>query len=335
MSAIMLLALLAGSWGPRGCVAVAMPQAQRTTHEWVAVPSRSDEFALMRDGRQIGSYSQNRGLYRPYDRRTDSWGEPCDPPIAAPVRKVDDPPMIEQHPESTNFGIDLSKLSTGREVVTISGREVTLADGLRAVGKPGGTIPDDSKKPWIVYVGDPATCRKVEADMAGDPALSAYKDKFRLQCYPPDDPMTKDRDGKVMYDPGVWIVGADRKVMGRMPTYSTAAVFAEGLRRLGPDWDPAKVPDLSKPADPLPSLPNLTKVPAWQVGAGLAGAGLLFFVARWLLRLAPVVLPLLTKSSQQPTPPVAPAPAPAPAPVARRPSKEALEAARQLMEGRK
>lgn len=332
MSAILLFALTFAGWGPRGCVAVVTPQVAKVTHEWVNVPGRPDEFALMRDGKQIGSYSQDRGLYRPYDRKTDSWGEPCDPPIDPPARKDDSTPLIEQHPEATNFGIDQSKLTTGREVVTISGREVTKADGLRAVGKPGGTIPDDAGKPWSIHVGDVKAGERMEKDLRSDPILAPWKDTFRTQVYEPDDPMVKDRDGKVMYTPGVWIVSANGKALGKMPAYTSPALFAEGLRRLGPDWDPAKVPDLSKPADPLPSLPNLTKVPVWQVAAGLSVAGVLFFVGRWLFRLAPLLLPLLAKKPDA-APPVTPAPAPQP--VARRPSKEALEAARQLMEGRK
>lgn len=69
-----------------GCIAVTRKEDR---YEWLPTPFGN--FALMKNGSQVGTYYTRTESYTPYlGKNRDGqaeWGEPCDPPVSPPRQK--------------------------------------------------------------------------------------------------------------------------------------------------------------------------------------------------------------------------------------------------------
>lgn len=185
---------------------------------------------------QVGSWSHREAKYYAYNGHI--WGPACPCPVQPPV---------------SNFGLDRSKLS-GRERYALGGQEVTPAEAKRLLGAPS-KLPDDAHKPFAVVVGSESDWAQARRFLDAKP----FSDVLRVQCYRPEDAMVRDRDGRVMYAQGITLVSAEGVVVGHSDRFDAAGELAEGLRRLGPDYDPSRAPPLggSRVGELLGLLPVL------------------------------------------------------------------------------
>jgi hypothetical protein len=221
-------------------------------YRWVKLDSTPDQEALYWQQTQVGTWSHSVGKYYPFDGQR--WGQPCEPPIAAPIE---------------NFGVRRGQLA-GKERVSINGKEVTAEQARRKLLETpidDKSLPDDKGKPFWVVVGSAQDSARARALLESAP----FSGVGRVQYYRPDDAMIKDRDGKLMYREGITLVEASGAVIGHTDRYDSAEDLAEGLRRLQPNFDPANVSSLKERA-----LSNaiLSAAPAVLAAAG----AVLFFL---------------------------------------------------------
>jgi hypothetical protein len=83
MNALLLTAMLIGQCGPNGCPAPISYSQPVASYEWRKF--NDDSYGLLYGGNQIGLYSPSRSTYWPVDTRTQTFGQPTNPPIAPPV----------------------------------------------------------------------------------------------------------------------------------------------------------------------------------------------------------------------------------------------------------
>jgi hypothetical protein len=276
-------------WDSGPCAPVGVPVAA-PEWEWVAGPTDPDQVHLLHHGRQVGTWRHGDRRYYPYDGR--AWGQAAPPPAAAPGPPSPDPRPADCDccgscpcedrcrcpqgrpccdgcrcivPEE-NYGLDRSKISR-RERCTVNGREVAKEAALGAVGGRESALPDDADRPWLIDVGDEAAGKRLDADLAAATELAPYRSAFRRQSYRPDDLMARDRDGRVMYPPGVYAVTAGGRPARLLASYSGAAELAGALRKLPPDFDPRNIPPAGPTPDPAPA-PADDPAP-WAVGGTL------------------------------------------------------------------
>ena len=72
-----------------------------------------------------------------------------------------------------------------------------------------------------------------------------------MQAYPPDHWHVAEVGYKQVGDPTIYLVDANGKAKHLQADYDGPAKLAEALRNADPSFDPAKVPDLRKPAEIL------------------------------------------------------------------------------------
>lgn len=162
-----------------------------------------------------------------------------------------------------NFGVDQKRINhepQGR--YTINGREITAAQAHEAIVNAGyGTLPDDAKLMRMTLIGSKTDTGKVLSDLASDSNLAALKDKVLVQSYlypdPATDSMLKHCGFVCEGSPSIYLQTPDGKVRHRQAAYDGPAKLAEAIRKADPTYDPAKDPDLTKPA-PAPAPAPLT-----------------------------------------------------------------------------
>lgn len=210
---------------------------QLPDYRWVPVPSDPAQVALLYRGRQIGCWDHESCYFKELFP-DGSWSKAGEVPADAP------------HPPRALAGNDEVGRRDGKERSTVNGREVSKDELSRRVGAPD--LPNDAGKRWIVAVApDAAGKAKAAADLA------PFKDKYRVQCYVAGDWATKDRDGKLVYLPGITVADASGRQL-----HHQADMDAGRLRKAEPNFDPSKTPDLSngspKPGPlPWPVLPSV------------------------------------------------------------------------------
>lgn len=245
---LLTTALAIGGWGS-GCGPVgpaALPyliaQAPRPAYEWRQRPDDPGRHYLYLRGVQVAGWDERTDAYRTYDAARDLWG-----PVTAPPwqRKVD----LLREP-----GVMREKLHEFQGY-RLNGQPVAPAVGLRSI--KGGTVPNDAGRPFLVMVGAKEACDRLESDFASSPALAPYRDKFRLQTYPPgfDQLARFDREGRPLYPDGLCIVATDGQELHRQASYAGPEQLAEALRQADPTYNPANTPDLTRPV--IPGLPNV------------------------------------------------------------------------------
>lgn len=233
-------------------------------YEWLPWKDGSAEYALTYNGQQIGSYNADRDVYRPYDRRADSWGNECRPPIEPPMR---------------NCGVIASKLSATTRY-TSNGKEISTADAYadpRPVPPDGGGMYTSPKQ--VVIIGRDAETEPVLAALLATEGGKALCADYVVQTFRPDDWQVSKSGFKTDGQPTIYFVDASGTVLYRRDDFACGADgLAEALRDADPDYQPAN--------DPGPS--NVLGGVSGEAGAAAVGIGLflaLFFgVLTWKVK---------------------------------------------------
>ncbi len=250
----------------------------RAAYEWRSFADDKDQIALWRDGRQLGNYRFSTGQYFPR-LAPDVWGSPCEPPYPPPCRCCEGcrcesdckcpqgkpcchgcpclyPARIE--PDGTiNFGLDLARIPPVQEHI-LNGKEVSKEELLKAIGKP--QLPDDSKWLCLTIIGPDAARQRVLEDLRSSPTLAAWKDKIKVQDYPPDHWAVKDSGFVTTGKPTIYCQAPDGKVLHRQDEYRGPEALAEVLRKADAGYQPEKDPDLNKRLQSVPPV-------VWIAGA--------------------------------------------------------------------
>lgn len=279
---VLSLALLAGGdlsaqWGANGCATVVAPafaQVSPRASRWEWRPCGSDcQRALYRDGRQVGVWRYDTERYHEL-LSGDRWGHgetlpegaPSPPDIAPPPAL---PPQAPKLPDYMTDGVDVAKIGPPRAAV--NGHEVSVAEALRVVGSKEDKLPSDADKPFLIDVGPEEPGKRLTADLSSASELAAYRSVFRRQSYRPEAEMVRDRDGRVMYAPGLFCATATGKVVRLAESYEGPVALVAALRKLPPDFDPARIPRADPVKPQTPDAPaSATDLWAWLSSPAVA-----------------------------------------------------------------
>ena len=257
---------ICGQWGTARCEPVGS-----AVERWVDI---GDGYRyLFRDGVQVGCQHKVTGEMWLYDAKTREWIEVVLPANEAPRPKGDcccsgkkcGPCKCAECPDGCrpgcgcawckkkteevggvqNFGVDRDQVND-RETYRVNGIECEKQRAYEALrGDP--RLPDDSAMRRVVVVGSDAKRKEVLLDWnAGK--LAEFRNTALLHCYPPDHWHMKEVGYKAHADPSIYIVAADGKVLHRQDYYDGPDKLATALRKTDPAYDPAKDPDVTKPA---------------------------------------------------------------------------------------
>lgn len=255
-----------------------LPATVLAAYEWRPFADDNDQISLWENGRQLGNYFFSTREYRPR-LAPGAWGAPCEPPYPPPCRCCKDcrcecdckcpqgkpccrscrciyPAKVE--PDGTlNFGLDLAKMSPTSEHF-LNGKEVSKEELLKAIGKP--QLPDDSKWLCLTIIGPEAARKQVLNDLQSSAALAPWKDKVKVQDYPPDHWAVKDTGFVTTGNPTIYCQAPDGKVLHRQDDYRGPEALAEALRKADAAYQSKMDPDLNKPLSGVPPA-------VWVAGA--------------------------------------------------------------------
>lgn len=197
-----------------------------------------------------------------------------------------DPETTQEKPK--NFGLDLDKLANEGKHSQISGREVSKKELLQAI--QGGSasnigkdiVPNDAGLLCLTAIGSPADCQAVLDDLKKSPFLEPWKNRLKVKSYAPDHWAVRDAGFFTSGHPTIYLQKANGEVLHRQDEYRGAKALSEALRKIDPQYDSQKDPDLNRTGF---SSPNVGVV-IWLVmillilgGLGLVFAlGLLFLL---------------------------------------------------------
>ncbi len=122
---------------------------------------------------QVGAWSCAGQTYRPLFG-PGAWGEPCEPPVEVPGRW-----RREAEAGAVPGGV-LPEPTPGPRA-SLSGKPVTVEEGLKALEAPAAQLPNDGGKPWLVCVGDQSFRDRVAADESAEavkPLAANYRAVF-------------------------------------------------------------------------------------------------------------------------------------------------------------
>ncbi len=254
--------------------------APATYYEWRRIDDAPYQRALIKNGKQIGTWDAKAKTYRPR-LSPGKWGVACKSPITPPKVKL---PPVEKDVEqqlaevsaARNFGVDMSKIDKGPKYSDRKHDDITRAQAMALVS--GKELPQDWDKPHCTIIGGtPEDRRKVIDDIMGNPALADMKANVRLQAYAADDWSV--REAGFSCDKGkpvtIYCQSPDGTTLHRQDDYADGA---EGLakawarinnvRKPDPLYDPGKDKDKRQP-DPI--LPGNIPMPFYVLG-GIAAA---------------------------------------------------------------
>lgn len=258
------LTSLCAQWGTRsvGAVAPLVRNYENTEVrnfnpklEWHKDRSAPGQIDLMRDGRMVGAYDVESGIYRRLvNYRRGLWSEPEALPDNVPL-----PPggLLEQVVE--NFGVDLDKLHAEADGYKIGGRKVTKEEAYEAIEKG---LPDDAHKTRVTVIGTDEDRKRFEQAFRASDIASACV----LWSVPPDHWSLKDIDTKTTVfkvdgKPTIYAQAPDGKVLWRQDDDAGAI---ENLRKVNKPYDPKKDPGPNAPV--VPGLPAGIPWPLVAVG---------------------------------------------------------------------
>lgn len=156
-------------------------------------------------------------------------------------------------PADKNFGLDLDKLGEeppNHSVVsgrTVSKEELLQAiEGNQAAGEGKQPVPDDAKLLCLTAIGSPADCKEVLDDLKTSPLLEPWRKRLKIKSYSPDHWAVRDVGFKTDGCPTIYVQRADGEVLHRQDDYRGPKALSEALRKLDPQYDPHKDPDLNR-----------------------------------------------------------------------------------------
>jgi hypothetical protein len=225
--------------------------------EWVKFADGGNHYALKEDGRQVGYYDGDTGVYRPYDRAGDKWLAACPPPVDPPFR---------------NFGVKISATETGthyrRSGVELSQEE---ADALISGTSPLAADAADKRLQVIIIGADDKTRPVVEAFNVNE-ELKTLKQGYVVRAFRPDAWQVA-RTGYVCDGhPTIYLLDNGGKVLYRRDDFDCGADgLADALRDADPDYKPENDPG------PLFGVPSLND-PAIMIGLSVALSAVVAFL---------------------------------------------------------
>jgi hypothetical protein len=114
-------------------------------------------------------------------------------------------------------------------------------------------LEDDSKKPCLTIIGDPATRAKVLSDLKGQ-MLADYARDYKIQAYPPGH-WALNQGHQAHGNPTIYCQLYDGSVVHRQDGYTGPEPLLGALaaiRKRYPDYDPQKDPDRRPQPGPWP-----------------------------------------------------------------------------------
>lgn len=240
------------------------PVYQSPEYLWQSNPESPDSLALYFGSNQVGAYRISDGLYWKYEN--GRFTGKATPPVALPSNlPAPTRPMYSIDPAvSTNFGIDVAKMSVKpNKPCSINGQPASFEQAMDAIKN----FPDDSSKLRVTAIGTPEHRARVKQQLSNAGLL----DKVNYQEYAPDSVMVTSQ-GFVNTSPQVYMQNARNEVLHRQ---EGADNVAEAVRKVRPDYDPKKDPNVINPpvANPLDyvmQIYNLLPPYAWL---GIAALG--------------------------------------------------------------
>jgi hypothetical protein len=309
-------------------------------YEWRTFTDDPAQVALYKNGVQVGAYSYTHGHYRPYDKATDTWGQPCQPPLAPPAPNILRPSDCPCTPGNgcdgdcrscrcrpaggeavggpcEDFGVNKDKIH--EEGYSIQGRKVTSDQAHKLLVEGSTPLADDSNKLRLTVIGTAAECARVVADLQSNPALAKLKDRLLVQCYRHGDwavsPVKLEDGGTpdiVVQDPP----GTDGKAKVRLRWHDYGQGperLAEAIRKADPAYNPKADPTgPTAPPAPPPPVPE-PPTPGGGLLADILASplfwGVVSMIIGFLIRqFVPALYPLWLALANRLQPPVPAAP---------------------------
>lgn len=269
---------------PNGICPQRAPAAVATLRlEWKLIPdTKGEQYALYRGPKQIGAWDSDGDTYRPLTASGD-WDVSCKPPIASPIpAKVKPAPVVpvrgfvgppaEANPDETlNFGLDLVKMREPRcYPICKSGVPCTYEAGMQAlVDAAAKDFPDDSAKLHVTAGGS----EKHRADVREKLKQAGELQRVNYQAYANNSPML----ACGFPTEGDWVM-VQNSANEALHLQAGADGVVEAVRKIDPNLDLKKVPNVNTPALPVDALSYLQSVRAMFPDYVWLGAGIVAFV---------------------------------------------------------
>jgi hypothetical protein len=212
------------------CLSPALASESVRGAKWVA---SANGHALFQGDKQVG-FLDASGDYWPI-LGPGRWGEKDVPPLP--------PPAAFRKAAGQDFGLDPAKVKDA-PAWSVNGRPVSKFEAIAAIE---AGVPDDSTLPRLTFVSaDPAARKRFRDDVAGSPALAAWRGSLLVQDYAPGD----------------WAVAARGLAEGVTLQAPDGAVVAQSKTYEGADWLDRL---LRREPSPSPSLPQAPFGLTWPV----------------------------------------------------------------------
>ena len=167
------------------CVLVSLIMAVASAHGqsprgywWEQSTEKPEYWGLRFDGVQVGIWSSESGIYRPYDATTRDFGDAVDVPIEPPIHDVSD---WRTHGV---LGVKSSGLTRGGDA-----DDTPVGVTNDAPSAPAPTFPAyETMGSWTVVAKDKKAAERVVNDLKTSPALAEWKQTYapRARAYTPD-----------------------------------------------------------------------------------------------------------------------------------------------------
>jgi hypothetical protein len=231
-------------WQP---LANPVANVQAESYRWEQDPKCFDYWYLYLGARHVGTLHPQPNGYRA--KLAKGWGEPNDaPPVplpggAANAREATVETSTPLIGDSLPTGVVSDKIHEA-PTYSKSGKPITRQEAFGELGFGGPNLPDDGKLLRVVAVmPDDAACRGFLTSIQANPDYVRLKDKLVVTAYQADAWQVKG----VGYPQGVHVVrptlAGRGMVLATVPVGTAPDKVIEAVRRVDPQFDPAKVPN--------------------------------------------------------------------------------------------
>lgn len=179
-------------------------------------------------------------------------------------------PVAAPAPEPFFFGVDEGKLDD-RDRWMANGQEISQTEAQRLVASsPGGTVPDDGRKPHLTLIANSPEKRRELQSMIDSPEASPIRENYRVQVYDLTQKVDRAMIGGYRADEderwkkaGQVAIIQHAAAKGSAPIaavhfeFKTATHLLEAVRKADKDFELAKVKPPVQP-DTAPSLIGVT-----------------------------------------------------------------------------
>lgn len=222
-------------------------------YQWRGWPDELDQWALWRDGRQVGVFTAAEDFYREYIDR-DRWGKDYRrPPVELP------PAALARLETRVPDGVLTEFLQAGPRY-SHCGTPITRDEC-------ASTLTDDAAKLSLTLIGAESDRARALAELP-----AAFRARVLVQSYAPDNWAVKSYGFVTTGAPTIYLQTPDGSVLARVDQYAGPQTW-EKLRKADPSYQPEQDPDPTRPP-PSPLLSSERALPADSL-LGLLAAGAL------------------------------------------------------------